>query len=67
MCVEEHYPQASTHNVNKTWALLQTTGGRDEPSIVCMRKSQHGTQKAKPLDRRTHKTKQMSNTDLKDR
>ena len=33
---------ASKHNnVNKTWALLQTTGGKDEPTIVCMRKSQH--------------------------
>jgi hypothetical protein len=29
-----------THNnVNKTWALLQTTGGKDEPNIVCMWKS----------------------------
>jgi len=24
---------------NKTWTLLQTTGGKDEPNIVCMRKS----------------------------
>jgi len=22
------------NNVNKTWALLQTTGGKDEPNIV---------------------------------
>jgi hypothetical protein len=22
-----------TYNVNKTWDLLQTTGGKDEPSI----------------------------------
>jgi hypothetical protein len=47
MCVGNHYPQANTNNVNKTWALLQTTGGKDEPTIVCMRKSQHETQKAK--------------------
>jgi hypothetical protein len=25
-----HYAQASTNNVNKTWALLQTTGGKDD-------------------------------------
>ena len=34
-----HYAQTHTNNVNKTWALLQTTGGKDEPNIVCMRKS----------------------------
>ena len=44
MCVGHHYPQANTNNVNKTRALLQTTGGKDEPNIVCMRKSKHGTQ-----------------------
>ena len=27
---------ANTHNVNKTWAHLQTTGGKDEPNIVFM-------------------------------
>ena len=26
--VGHHYAQASTNNVNKTWALLQTTGGK---------------------------------------
>jgi hypothetical protein len=25
---------ANTDNVNKTWALLQTIGGKDEPNIV---------------------------------
>ena len=30
VCVGHHYSQASTNNVNKTWALLQTTGGKDE-------------------------------------
>jgi len=29
-----HYMQTSTNNVNKTWALLQTTGGKDESNIV---------------------------------
>ena len=32
--VEHHYAQANTNNVNKTWALLQTTGCKDEPNIV---------------------------------
>jgi hypothetical protein len=31
--------QANTNNVSKTWALLQTTGGKDEPNIVFMQKS----------------------------
>jgi hypothetical protein len=44
MYVGRHYPQANTNNVNKTWSLLQTTGGRDEPNIVGMLNSQHGTQ-----------------------
>ena len=26
-----HYTQTNTKNVNKTWALLQTTGSKDEP------------------------------------
>ena len=67
MCVGHHYPQANTNNVNKTRALLQTTGGKDEPNIVCMRKSQHGTQNVKTHNRRTQNTKKMSNTDLNDR
>ena len=39
ICVGHHYMQASTNNVNKTWALLHTTGGKDEPNIVSMWKS----------------------------
>ena len=43
-----HYTQANTNNVKKkTYALLQTSGGKDEPDIVLIRKSQrtsqHGT------------------------
>jgi hypothetical protein len=53
MCVGHHYPQANTNNVNKTWALLQTIGGKDEPNIVYMQKSQDGTQKLKAHNRRT--------------
>ena len=34
-----HYMQTNTNNVNKIWAHLQTTGGRDEPNIVFIRKS----------------------------
>ena len=32
ICVGHHYTQTNTNNVNKTWALLQTTGGKDEPN-----------------------------------
>jgi hypothetical protein len=39
ICVGNHYMQANTNNVNKTCVLLQTTGGKDEPNFVCMRKS----------------------------
>ena len=34
ICIGHHYMQANTNNVNKTCALLQTTGGKDEPKIV---------------------------------
>ena len=27
-----HYRQTNTYNINKAWALLQTTGGKDEPT-----------------------------------
>ena len=37
ICVGHHYTQTNTNNVNKTWGLLKTTGGKDEPNIVCMR------------------------------
>ena len=57
MCVGHYYPQANTHTVNKIWALLQTAGGRDEPNIACMRKSQHGTQNVKTHIRKTQKDK----------
>ena len=39
ICVGHHYVQTHTINVNKTWALLQTSGGKDEPKFVFMRKS----------------------------
>jgi hypothetical protein len=26
------YTQTNTNDVNKTWAILQTTGGKDEPN-----------------------------------
>jgi len=34
ICIGHHYTQANTNNVNKTCALLQTTGGEGEPNIV---------------------------------
>ena len=42
---EEHnknatqYKQTNRNNVNKAWTVLQTTGGKDEPNIVFIRKS----------------------------
>ena len=39
ICVRHHYTQTNTYNVNMTWALLQTTGGKDEPKIGFMPKS----------------------------
>ena len=40
---------------------------KNEPTIVCMRKSQHGTQNVMTHNRRTQNTTQVSNTDLNDR
>ena len=34
LCVGHHYTQTNTNNVSKIWALLQTTGGKDELNIV---------------------------------
>jgi len=34
-----YYTQTNTNNVSKTWALLQTTGDKDESNIVLIRKS----------------------------
>ena len=37
--VGHHYTKTNTNNVNKTWTLLQTTGGKNEPNMVFMQKS----------------------------
>jgi hypothetical protein len=34
ICVGHPYAQTNTNNLNKTRALLQTTGGKYEPNIV---------------------------------
>jgi hypothetical protein len=34
ICVGHHRSQTNTNNINKTWALLQTTGGKDDPNII---------------------------------
>ena len=39
VCVAHHYTQTNKNKVNRKWILLKTTGGKDEPSIVFMRKS----------------------------
>ena len=32
--VGHYYTQTNTNNVNEAWAILQTTGGKDETKIV---------------------------------
>ena len=39
LCVGHHNMQANTTNVDKTRAILQTTGGEEETNIIFMRKS----------------------------
>jgi hypothetical protein len=39
ICVGHHYTQENTNNATKTWTLLQTTRGKDEPNTVLMWKS----------------------------
>jgi hypothetical protein len=34
--VGHHYAPSNTNNVNKAWALLQTTGGKVQANIVCV-------------------------------
>jgi hypothetical protein len=42
LCVGYHYAKTKTHNVSKTWAPLQTTGGKDEPNIMlCRNRNRH--------------------------
>jgi hypothetical protein len=57
ICVWHHHTQRNTYNVNKTWALSQTT----EPNIVLMRNSyrtsQHGTHNLQTLNRTTQTAK----------
>jgi hypothetical protein len=36
ICVGHHYTQTNTNNVNKKQALLQTTGGKDDPKIYSL-------------------------------
>jgi hypothetical protein len=39
ICVGHHYVHTNRNNVNKIYALLQTTSGKDVPNIDCMPKS----------------------------
>jgi len=39
VCVGYHNTQTNTNNVNKTWAHIQTNGGKVELNIVFMQKS----------------------------
>jgi hypothetical protein len=73
-----HTRQRKKNQHNVRWTQIQITLIRHEPSykqlevkneptIVCMRKSPHVTQNVKTHNRRTQNTKKMSNTDLNDR
>ena len=39
ICIGHHYAKTNTNNVNRTCTLLETTGGKDDPNIVFIRKS----------------------------
>ena len=39
ICIGHHYAKTNTNNVNRTCTLLKTTGGKDDPNIVFIRKS----------------------------
>lgn len=36
ICVAHHNTQINTKNINRTSAVLQKTGGKEEPNIVFM-------------------------------
>jgi hypothetical protein len=40
ICFGHHCTSASINNINKKYALLHTTGGKDEPNIVFVQRSQ---------------------------
>ena len=61
------HPQQTQITLIRHEPSYKQRGGKDEPTIVCMRKSQHGTPNVKTHNRRTQNTKKMSNTDLNDR
>jgi len=44
ICVGHHLTQTKTNNVNKTCALLQTTGGKDKPVPNGNRNRHHNTE-----------------------
>jgi len=40
--IRQHYAQTNTNNVNKTWALLQTTGIQtNRTSFLCGNRNRH--------------------------
>jgi hypothetical protein len=55
------YPKQNTNNINRTWAIPQTTESKDEPNIAFMRKSkwtsQHGTLNVETHNRTAQKIK----------
>jgi hypothetical protein len=41
ICDGHHYTHINTNNVNRTWAFIQSTGGKDEPNTVYITNQAH--------------------------
>jgi len=50
VCIWHQYAQTNTNNVNKTWALLQTTRGKDEHRFYVAIKTDIPTQNSQRKD-----------------
>ena len=51
ICVWHHYTQTNTHNVNKTWDIIQTTGSKTiRTSLLCGSGNRHGHQNTELRD-----------------
>jgi hypothetical protein len=55
ICVGNHYTKINTNDVDKIWALLQTTGDRDETNIIlCENRNGHHNTEFKPGESAIH-------------
>jgi len=65
ICVGHHCAQTNTNNVNTTWVLKQTTGGKDEPNIFFYEEIVTNITTRNSERNRTTQTKKLSNTDCR--